>query len=174
MCVGVLVPAWTIQPCFTLQPVFAVSLYAFFSRQQGLSTLILAEGCLVGCQGVGSFFSRAQAESVLQKCYILCSYYTYPVDACTHTWLTWLFFTKDWKVGQPKLVPAHCHEGVKVNSIVQPSSHGISDLWVSGWLNLYDKMRRVYWLVCRWKCKTCKEICSSSMWDVTIFCRFWK
>lgn len=130
MCVGVLVPAWTIQPCFTLQPVFAVSLYAFFSRQQGLSTLILAEGCLVGCQGVGSFFSRAQAESVLQKCYMLCSYYTYPVDACTHTWLTWLFFPKDcWKVGQPKLVPAHCHEGVKVNSIVQPSSHGISPIF---------------------------------------------
>lgn len=40
----------------------------------------------------------------------------------------------------------------------------LSDLWVSGWLNLYDKMRRVYWLVCRWKCKTCKEICS--MWHV--------
>lgn len=74
-------------------------------------------------------FSRVLRQNWSYKnvtyCYILCSYYTYPVDACTQTWLTWLFFTKDcWKVGQPKLVPAHCHEGVKVNSIVQPSSHG--------------------------------------------------
>lgn len=88
MCVGVLVPAWTIQPCFTLQPVFAVSLYAFFSRQQGLSTLILAEGCLVGCQGVGSFFSRAQAESVLQKCYMLLHtvFLLYVSCRCLHTY----------------------------------------------------------------------------------------
>ena len=139
MCVGVLVPAWTIQPCFTLQPVFAVSLYAFFSRQQGLSTLILAEGCLVGCQGVGSFFSRAQAELVLQKCYILLHtvFLLYVSCRCLHTDMTYMtvFYERlleSWATEAcPGSLPRRSESQFNCPAIQpwQPSSHGISPIF---------------------------------------------
>lgn len=93
MCVGVLVPAWTIQPCFTLQPVFAVSLYAFFSRQQGLSTLILLKAALWAAKEL-EVFSRVLRQNRSYKnvtcSYILCSYYTYPVVHTLHTYMTYM------------------------------------------------------------------------------------